>query len=288
MMPGGGKIDVNGEDAAMPVGMDQLTRDLAGETEALRVLLVELSAEDWELATPAQGWAIRDQVSHLAYFDDSAVRSATDPHGFQEELRGVLESGELSPDDIAARYRALPADRLLAWFDGARARLISTFAELDPGLRVPWYGPPMSAASSVTARLMETWAHGQDVADALGVTRSPTDRLRHVAHIGVRALPFSYLLRGREVPAAPVRVELTAPGGELWSWGPDDAADLVRGPALDFCLLVTQRRHPADLALEVTGPVAQEWLSIAQAFAGKPGTGRAPLSESAGGITSAR
>jgi uncharacterized protein (TIGR03084 family) len=288
MMPGGGEVDVNGEDAAMPVGMDQLTHDLAGETEALRALLVELSADDWELATPARGWAIRDQVSHLAYFDDAAVRSATDPDGFQEDLRRVLETGELSPDDIAAGYRDLPADRLLDWFNAARARLISTFAELDPALRVPWYGPPMSAASSVTARLMETWAHGQDVADALGATRAPTDRLRHVAHIGVRALPFSYLLRGREVPAAPVRVELTAPGGELWSWGPDGAADLVRGPALDFCLLVTQRRHRDDLALEVVGPVAEEWLSIAQAFAGKPGTGRAPLSESPGGMTWAR
>jgi len=162
---------------------------------------------------------------------------------------------------------------LLDWFDEARRRLLTTFAALDPGLRVPWYGPPMSAASSVTARLMETWAHGQDVADALGVTREPTDRLRHVAHIGVRAMPFSYALHGRPAPTAPVRVELTAPGGESWTWGPQGVPDLVRGPALDFCLLVTQRRHRADLALRTTGPVATEWLSIAQAFAGEPGKG---------------
>jgi uncharacterized protein (TIGR03084 family) len=123
---------------------------------------------------------------------------------------------------------------------------------------------------------METWAHGQDVADTLGVTREPTDRLRHVAHIGVRALPFSFVLRERPVPDAPVRVELVAPSGESWTWGPEDAADRVTGPALDFCLLVTQRRHRDDTALEVTGPVATEWATIAQAFAGVPGEGRKP------------
>jgi len=262
----------------MPVGMDQLTNDLMAETEVLRALLVGLPDIDWELATPAEGWAVRDQISHLAYFDDAAVQSATDPDAFQAELAKMLSGGGLSPDDIAARYRDLPPVRLLAWFDESRARLVSTFAALDPGTRVPWYGPPMSAASSVTARLMETWAHGQDVVDSLGADREPTERLRHVAHIGVRAMPFSYALRGRRAPDTPVRVELTAPGGELWTWGPEGAADLVRGPALDFCLLVTQRRHRDDLALEVTGPVATEWLAIAQAFAGEPGKGRAPLS----------
>jgi uncharacterized protein (TIGR03084 family) len=261
----------------MPVGMDQLANDLLGETEALRALLVGLDDADWERPTPAEGWAVRDQISHLAYFDDAAVRSATDPDGFQADLRRVVESGGLSPDDIAARYRELAPDRLLSWFDESRGRLVSTFAQLDPGARVPWYGPPMSAASSLTARLMETWAHGQDVADSLGATREPTDRLRHVAHIGVRAMPFSYALNGMPAPTTPVRVELTSPSGELWIWGPEGAADLVRGPALDFCLLVTQRRHRDDLALEVTGPVATEWLAIAQAFAGEPGKGRAPL-----------
>ena len=125
-----------------------------------------------------------------------------------------------------------------------------------------------------TARLMETWAHGQDVADALGVTRRPTDRLRHVAHIGVRTRDFAYLVRDRTPPAAPFRVELAGPSGELWAWGPDDATQHVAGPALDFCLLVTQRRHRDDLALVASGAEADEWLDIAQAFAGPPGTGR--------------
>jgi len=141
---------------------------------------------------------------------------------------------------------------------------------------VPWYGPPMSAASKITARLMETWAHGQDVADALGRTRVATDRLRHVAHIGVGARPFSYAINGRELPADPVRVELIGPSGDQWTWGDPDAANVVRGSALDFCLVITQRRHRDDTDVVAEGPLADEWLAIGQAFAGPPGTGRQP------------
>ena len=134
----------------------------------------------------------------------------------------------------------------------------------------------MSAAAMATARLMETWAHGQDVADALGARRVPTARLRHVAHIGVRARDYAYRAHGRTPPDVPLHVALTGPDGQAWAWGPADAADRVTGPALDFCLLVTQRRHRADLALTATGPDADAWLDIAQAFAGPPGPGRPP------------
>ena len=165
---------------------------------------------------------------------------------------------------------------MLAWFDGARGELLETFTKLDPRQRLPWFGPPMSAASSLTARLMETWAHTQDIADALGVTREPTGRLRHVAHIGIGARAYSYAVRGQPVPDTPVRVELTAPDGTVWTWGPDDATDRITGTALDFCLLVTQRRHRDDVALVVAGPAAAQWVAIAQAFAGPPGPGRPP------------
>jgi uncharacterized protein (TIGR03084 family) len=134
----------------------------------------------------------------------------------------------------------------------------------------------MSVASALTARLMETWAHGQDIADTVGAHREPTPRLRHVAHIGVGARPFSYAAHQLAPPAEPVRVELVGPDGELWTWGPADARDRVTGPALDFCLLVTQRRHRADTAVAAAGPGADLWLSIAQAFAGPPGSGREP------------
>jgi uncharacterized protein (TIGR03084 family) len=132
----------------------------------------------------------------------------------------------------------------------------------------------MSAASAVTARLMETWAHGQDIADALSLTRPATARLRHIAHIGVAAIGFNFALHGLPAPDRPIRVELTAPDGAAWTWGPAGVPDVVRAPAIDFCQVVTQRRHRADTALTATGPAAQQWISIAQAFAGAPGPGR--------------
>jgi uncharacterized protein (TIGR03084 family) len=165
---------------------------------------------------------------------------------------------------------------VFAWLQRARREYLTVFAALDPGTALPWYGPPMSAASSVTARLMETWAHGQDVVDALGLVRRPTARLRHVAHLGVRTLGWSFRLHGHPVPETPVYVELAGPGGDRWTWGPDDAADRVTGTALDFCLLVTQRRHRSATALLATGPIADTWLDLAQAFAGAPGPGRPP------------
>ena len=159
--------------------------------------------------------------------------------------------------------------------------MLDGYAGCAPAARLPWFGPDMGVASSVTARLMETWAHGQDIADTLGAERSPTARLRHVAHIGIRALPYSYTVNGLPVPDQPIRVELTAPDGELWMWGPPGAPDRVTGSALDFCLAVTQRRHLADTSLVVTGPVAGQWMAIAQAFAGPAGPGRSPATNTA-------
>ena len=166
---------------------------------------------------------------------------------------------------------------LLAWFDASRRRLIAVFADLDPGQRVPWFGPPMSAASSLTARIMETWAHGQDVADTLGVQRQPTARLRHIAHIGVRASRTASPSNGRERRPSPVRVELTGPGGAIVELGCGRGGRPGDRPRLDFCLLVTQRRHQDDVAIVAQGGAAVAWLAVAQAFAGPPGSGRQPL-----------
>ena len=259
----------------MPADLRALLRDLAAETVALDAIIGPLDEADWRCPTPAVGWTIADQVSHLAYFDDVAVLSATRPQEFIAERDRTEAAGGIDPDAVAARFRDLEPAALRDWFVESRGRLLAEFAGLDLALRVPWYGPPMSVASAVTARLMETWAHGQDIADTLGVQREPTARLRHVAHIGVGARAFSFANRGRPVPCAPVRVELTAPSGELWTWGPDGAPDRISGPALGFCLLVTQRRHLRDAGLDITGPAAWEWMEIAQVFAGRPGNGRA-------------
>jgi uncharacterized protein (TIGR03084 family) len=260
----------------VPADLPRLISDLTAETAEFTAMVSGLDDDGWQVPTPAVGWTIADQVSHLAFFDDAAVLSATDPAAFTDKFAASAASGELSTDEIAAQNRNLTGAGLLAWFGTARRQLIATFGPLDPTIRLPWFGPPMSAASAVTARIMETWAHGQDVADALGLHRVPTARLAHIAHLGVRALPYSFAVHGLAVPAEPVRVELSSPGGELWTWGPADAADRVTGPALDFGLLVTQRRHRADTAVVADGPVATQWLGIAQAFAGPPGAGRVP------------
>jgi uncharacterized protein (TIGR03084 family) len=261
----------------MPPPMSQLLGDLAAETRVLlEAMLQPLPAGDWERPTPAEGWAIRDQVSHLAYFDETASMAATDPETFRADAAALLARGDTFTDEIADCYRSLTPVRLLAWFHTARQQLIDAFAGLDPAARLPWYGPEMSAASAITARIMETWAHGQDIADALGIQREPTARLRHVAHLGVATFAFAYALRGREVPTQAIRVELTTPDGGSWTWGPEGAENTVTGAAEDFCLVVTQRRHRADTTLATTGATAGEWLSLAQAFAGPPGPGRPP------------
>ncbi|MEV5328595.1 TIGR03084 family metal-binding protein [Nonomuraea sp. N2-4H] len=257
--------------------MAELVGDLRAETRALLALLPPADDDGWERPTPAEGWAVRDQVSHLAWFDDAAVLAATDPDAFAALAAGTGPgAGPDMVDDLVAESRGTPPAELLAWFGTARTRALEVFEGLDARDRVPWFGPPMSAASFVTARLMETWAHGQDVADALGVEREPTDRLRHVAMLGYRARPYSFAVRGLPVPDDPVRVELTMPGGGTWTAGPDAAPSAVRGTLLGFCLAVTQRAHLSDTGLELIGEPARAWMEIAQAFAGPPGKGRAP------------
>jgi uncharacterized protein (TIGR03084 family) len=254
-----------------------LCDDLMGETAALTELVGPLDDAGWATPTPAPGWNVRDQVGHLAYFDDAALASVADPAGFRDARDLALADPSAGVERAVAEQRDKTGPEVLAWLKEARAALITAVLPLDPGTRVPWYGPDMSVASSITARIMETWAHGQDVADALGVTLKPTARLRHVAFIGARAFANSYLVRGLPVPQVAVRVELTGPGRSSWVFGPTGSdAEVVRGSALDFCLVVTQRRHFSDTDLVASGPVSREWLGLAQAFAGPPGPGRTP------------
>ncbi|NES31326.1 TIGR03084 family protein [Micromonospora terminaliae] len=251
------------------VDLTALLADLAAESEQLDALVAPLPPEDWARPTPAPGWSIAHQIAHLAWTDHVAHLAATDTAAFFASVTSAPDPSRLV-DDGAEAFLALPAALLARWRAG-RAALAAALAAAPAGEKLPWYGTRMSPASMATARIMETWAHGEDVADALGVRRTPTARLRHVAHLGFRTLGHGFAAHGRAMPAAPVRVELLGPDGDTWAFGPPDAADRVTGPALDFCLLVTQRRHRADLALVATGPVADEWLDVAQAFAGPPG-----------------
>ena len=265
----------------MAVDMTGLINALHAETAPLHAVLRGLDEAGWDTPTPAEPWSVRDQISHLAHFDEAVVVAATDPDRFRAERSEALDVDDFT-QKIAERHRQTPGSEVLAWFMKARQDMIDAFSTLDPSTRVPWYGPDMSIASSLTARIMETWAHGQDVYDGLGAPHPTTSALRQVAHIAVRTLPNSYLARGLEVPGVEVRVELAAADGSTWTWGPEDAADRVRGPALDFCLVATQRRHVDDTALVIEGPVATQWMSIAQTFAGPPGVGRKPGQFAAG------
>jgi uncharacterized protein (TIGR03084 family) len=250
--------------------------DLRAEGDELDQLVGALSEKQWSLATPAPRWTVAHQIAHLAWTDTAALLSVTDPEGFAAEAREALGAPERFVDDGAEAGAALPVDELLAWWRDGREQLQRALRAAPDGVKFPWYGPPMSAASMATGRLMETWAHGQDIADAVGVRREPTARLRHVARIGVRARDYAFAVRGLELtpPDGPGH----AHGGESgpWAYGPEDAPQRVTGPALDFCLLVTQRAHREDLAVRAEGTDADRWLDIAQAFAGPPGGGRPP------------
>ncbi|MEW2570779.1 TIGR03084 family metal-binding protein [Streptomyces sp. NPDC047070] len=250
--------------------------DLSRESEQLDALVGELAEDRWALATPAPRWTVAHQIAHLAWTDRSALLAVTDAAAFAREVEKALASPDGFVDEGADEGAALPPGRLLAEWRAGRQALEKALRAAPAGTRFPWYGPPMSVASMATGRLMETWAHGQDIADTLHVMRPPTDRLRHVVRIGVRARNFAFGVRGLTPPEEEFRVELSAPSGEVWSYGPEDAAQRVTGPALDFCLLVTQRANRVDLAVRAEGLDADRWLDIAQAFAGPPGTGRAP------------
>ena len=256
--------------------MKEICTDLAKEYDELDAVVAALDESGWNRMTPAEGWTIKDQIRHIAFYDERAVLAVTEPEAFAQHLaeiskdpQGRLEALEKADKDLAG------AEVLLGWRQIRRV-LLDVLLPLDRKARLPWYGPPMSAMSFATARIMETWAHGQDVADALGIDRVPTDRLRHVAHLGIATFGWSFINRGLKVPDSQVRVEVTSPSGELWTWGPVGAENTVRGPAEDFCLVVVQRRHPDDTRLVIEGPAARQWMSIAQTYAGLPGSGRKP------------
>ncbi|MEU7774016.1 TIGR03084 family metal-binding protein [Micromonospora taraxaci] len=256
------------------VDLTDLLADLAAESAQLDALVAPLPAPDWARPTPAPGWSIGHQIAHLAWTDHVALLAATDAEAFYATVTSAPDATRLV--DAGAEEFLAPPQELLHRWRTSRSALADALGAVPAGEKLPWYGTRMSATSMATARIMETWAHGQDVADTLGVVRPDSERLRHVAHLGVRTLGHGFAAHGRTAPTTPVRVELVGPGDDTWSWGPADAADRLTGPARDFCLLVTQRRHRADLALVATGPVADEWLDVAQAFAGPPGVGREP------------
>jgi uncharacterized protein (TIGR03084 family) len=252
----------------------QIVDDLRAESDELDALVASLPDDRWSTPTPAEGWTVAHQIGHLAWTDRGAYLSVTDEAGFADLLKTASEDPIGFVNTAADEMAAVPPAELLADWRATRSQLHDALLTVDGGRKLPWFGPPMSGPSMATARLMETWAHGLDVADALGVTRPATARLRSIAHIGVRTRDFAFVIHELTPPAEPFHVELRAPDGDVWTWGPSDATQRVTGSAEDFCFLVTQRRPLGELDVVADGEDAAHWLTIAQAFAGPPGAGR--------------
>ncbi len=248
--------------------MEEICNDLADEHAALDSIVADATEAQWTADTAAEGWDVADTIVHLIQADMAARLAVNDADRFQQAKAQMLAGGGFD-SEFGSRGDKNGAE-VLAWWRDERTQMLEAFRSRGPKDRIPWFGPDMSTLSFATARLMETWSHGQDVADALGAPWPVTDRLRHVAHIGVSTRGWSYVNRGQAVPEGEVRVELTAPSGAVWTWGSEDAENRVSGPALDFCLVATQRRHLDDVSLETSGDLARGWMEIAQAFAGAP------------------
>ena len=260
----------------MAVSLDALARDWDDESSGLESILRGLAAEDWNLPTPAAGWAVRHQVAHLTWTDKALHSALTAPDDFETlRARVAADAGAVVGDAAEAGTGVAPGALLDGWVAGRRLTAGAILAA-EPSRRIPWFGPPMGLAAAVTARIMETFAHGQDIRDALSLSPSPSPRLRHIAHLAVAARDYSFGINGLQAPTERIRVELSH-DAESWSWGPEDAEQFVRGDALDFALLATRRRHRDDCDVRAQGVDAVQWLSIAQAYAGPPGTGRARL-----------
>lgn len=266
--------------------LEALFEDLRDEGDWLDSLVSPLLPHEWTQPTPAPEWTITHQIAHLCWTDETSLVAITDGEEFNQIIERALLNIEGFVDAEAEQMATLPVEELLPRWRSGREQLVEALTAVPVGQKLPWFGPPMSAASMATARLMETFAHGTDVADTLGIAIKATHRNRHICHIGVRTRDFAYNAHGLTPPTEPFRYELTGAtrtttvssgsNFEQWEWGPDDATSVVRGSALDFCLLVTQRRHVNDLDLEFIGEDAQHWSGIAQAFAGPPGEGRQP------------
>lgn len=253
--------------------VDLVLSDLEAESDHLDQILVS-SGMSFDTATPCLGWTIGHQIGHLLWTDRVSLLACIDPVGFARQAEDFGADPKTTIDGGAAVEIARPALELMKVWRKGRADLLSALSGLPAESRIPWFGPAVSVADMASTRIMETWAHGLDVTDALGLEPVPTARLRRIAEMGVQTRDFAFSVHGRRRPWSPFRVELSGPDGGSWTWGPSDAPDRITGSALDFCLLVTQRRHRDDLALMATAGMADQWMDIAQVFDGPAGSGR--------------
>lgn len=250
----------------------QQAEDFRQESETLHGLLAGADAARFDQPTQFKDWTINAVLQHLHFWNQMAGLQLTDEAELMARMAAIAEQGEGMRAFEAQFFDGLAGSDLLeAWRAGVH-ETADVFASADPKARLKWAGPDMSARSSITARLMETWAHGQEVYDHLGVVRQNADRIRNIVVLGVNTFGWTYKVRREPVPNQMPFLSLTAPSGEVWTYGEESSENRIDGPAADFCQVVTQTRNVADTALTVTGPVAADWMSKAQCFAGPPET----------------
>lgn len=259
--------------------MKELCADLLTEYSQLAALADALTPQQWVQKTPFYDWTPWDEIAHLCYFDETGMLAATDPEAFAAETDELLKQfgNGLEINAIArARFGHLSGSRLVPYWRQRFERLIGALSGMEPKTRLPWYGPMMSVRSFATARMMETWAHGQDIYSCIGERRPVSDRIKNIAHLGASTFSWTFINRNLPVPTPAPYIELKAPSGENWIWNnPPSEYHYLRGSAEEFCLVVTRRRNVADTRLQYAGS-AIEWLPIAQCFAGPPEDAPAP------------
>jgi uncharacterized protein (TIGR03084 family) len=253
--------------------MIQQAIDFRDESDALFALLDALDDRDWARKTQFKEWTINDIVAHLHIGNHLADLSLRDGDAFTGFVRGLAAASKQGSRRLDSTHAWLGGIRnrelLCRWRDFYR-EMTDRFAIAEPKKRVKWVGPDMSVLSSITARLMETWAHGQAIFDLMSQERNVTDRIKNVAVIGINTFGWTFANRGLAVPADRPYVRLTSPSGEVWEWNQPDPKNVVEGSAVEFCQVVTQTRNIADTRLKVVGETASAWMSIAQCFAGPP------------------
>jgi uncharacterized protein (TIGR03084 family) len=253
---------------------EDVISDLNAEGDAVDRLVDGLDEAGWALPTPAPGWTIAHQVAHLTATFRLAGLAAADPAAFGALASQLSSDFDANVRGAMAPYLSDPVEVLFKRWQAERASATNAIAAVPPAQLVPWLVRPLPPAVLASAGMMELFGHGQDIHDALGIHREPTDRLRTLVTFAVRTWDFGYQARGLATPDTEFRFEITGPAGDVWTYGPEDATNRVTGPAMDFCLLVTRRRHPADLAVTGHGADAAAWVDIAQAYRGPSGAGR--------------
>lgn len=249
---------------------------LTAAGEEIDRLVAGLDAAGWERPTPAAGWTVAHQVAHLTATFRLAELSVRAPEQFRELAGTLTPNFDANVEHAMAPYLAEPHDVLFKQWQAQRLAVDEGLAGTPPTQTVPWLVRPLPAAVLAAAGMMETFGHGQDIADALGVRRMPPAGLRHLVEFVARTWDFGYQARGLAAPGIELGFELTAPSGDVWRIGAQDSGERITGPAVDLCLLATRRRHRDDLALTADGPEAEHWLDIAQAYRGPAGSGRLP------------